>query len=257
MSVSSRGWHMGISSCVFLAAMMPATCATASTSPFGTPPRWIRRNVSGFITMRPRAFASRMVSSFVETSTIIARPRESMCESFAGLRAGIRETYHAVGYAAVMAESSYPRIDITPHWQSVQDNLLTIVDLIPEDRLNWTPRPDLWNCNGILIHVSDARDGWMSGDVKDGDPYPNIWTTVKTKGDLKRELERTYARVQRFLSNQAQLDSEYPEEGPDGKVRFINSGHFIAFHLLEHDIHHRAELMQRLALMDIKHGIDL
>ncbi|GAT37465.1 molybdenum cofactor biosynthesis protein MoaC [Listeria monocytogenes] len=32
------GWHIGISSLVFLAAMIPATCATAKTSPLAILP---------------------------------------------------------------------------------------------------------------------------------------------------------------------------------------------------------------------------
>jgi uncharacterized damage-inducible protein DinB len=31
----------------------------------------------------------------------------------------------------------------------------------------------------------------------------------------------------------------------------------VAFHLLEHDVHHRAELLQRLALLDVVHDIDI
>ena len=66
---------------VRFAAITPAICATASTSPLGTPPDWMRASVSLFMTMRPRAVASRTVSSFAETSTIFARPCASMCES--------------------------------------------------------------------------------------------------------------------------------------------------------------------------------
>jgi uncharacterized damage-inducible protein DinB len=153
-----------------------------------------------------------------------------------------------------MAPTQLPRLDISPHWQSVQDNILSIVDKFPEDKLNWSPKPDLWNARGILIHVSDARDIWLSRDVKDGDPYPNIWTTARTRDDLKRELVRTFARLGRFLANQAQLDATYADDRENG---LTFSGHWIAFHLLEHDIHHRTELMQRLAHLDIDHGIDL
>lgn len=146
-----------------------------------------------------------------------------------------------------------PRLDITPHWQSVQDDLLRIVDLIPVDKLNWSPKDGLWNSRGILIHVADARDGWLTSRVVDGDPYPNIWTSVRGRDDLKRELIRTFERLQRFLLNQAQLDALHSDwDGTPGK----RSGHWIAFHLLEHDIHHRAELLQRLALLGIPHGID-
>jgi len=148
----------------------------------------------------------------------------------------------------------FPRLDISPHWQTVQESILQIADLVPADKMNWTPRDDLWNFRGILIHVADARDSWLARSVQDGDPYPNIWTSARSRDDIKRELARTYERLQRFLRNQEQLDGSYPDEW-DGKV-VMNSGHWIAFHLLEHDIHHRAELMQRLALLGVPHGID-
>jgi uncharacterized damage-inducible protein DinB len=144
-------------------------------------------------------------------------------------------------------------LDIAPYWQSVQEDIVRIVDLIPDDSLNFSPKPELWNSKGILIHVADARDRWMTRDVKDGEEYPGIWTTVKTKDDIRRELARTFARVQRFLGNQAQLDATYTSDFDGRKY----NGHWIAFHLLEHDIHHRAELMQRLAHLDIDHGLDL
>ena len=151
-----------------------------------------------------------------------------------------------------MSEMTFPKLDITPYWDSVQENLLQIVDLLPEDKLNWTPQADLWNSKGILIHVSDARNNWMTRDVQDGEAYENIWTTTRTKDDLKRELVRSYERMRRFLANQSQLD-----QGHTSEWREQFNGHWIAFHLLEHDIHHRAELMQRLALLGIEHPFDL
>jgi len=152
-----------------------------------------------------------------------------------------------------VANDGHPQLDIAPYWESVHEDLLRIVDLVPADKVDWSPKEGLWNFRGILIHVSDARDRWLTRDVQDGEPYPNIWTTARSKDDLKRELERTYTRLQRFLANQAQLDATYTSDW-DGRTY---NGHWISFHLLEHDIHHRAELMQRLALLDVEHGIDL
>jgi uncharacterized damage-inducible protein DinB len=151
-----------------------------------------------------------------------------------------------------MTDKTFPKLDITPYWDSVQDDLLRIVNLIPHDKMNWSPKPELWNSQGILIHVSDARDQWMTRDVQDGEPYRNLWTAARTKDDLKRELVRTYERMKRFLANQSRLDGPHQSEW-----RGDYTGHWIAFHLLEHDIHHRAELMQRLALLGIEHEIDL
>jgi len=151
-----------------------------------------------------------------------------------------------------------PRIDMSPHWRSVQNDLLRIVDVIPDDKLNWTPQSDLWNSRGILVHIADARDGWLADGrhgVQDGEPYPNIWLTVRTRDDLRRELVRTFERVERFLGNQSQLDASYSDEW-NGEL-LTRDGHWIAFHLLEHDIHHRAELLQRLALLGVAHGVDI
>ena len=39
--------------------------------------------------------------------------------------------------------SDFPALDITPFWATVNDDLITIVDSIPDDKLNWTPKPDL------------------------------------------------------------------------------------------------------------------
>ena len=155
-----------------------------------------------------------------------------------------------------MQESTpQPRpLDIGQYWRSVQSDLVRIVDLYPDGSLGWTPKDSLWNSRGIVIHVSDARDRWLTRDVQDGEPYPNIWTTARTKEDLKRELVRTFSRLERFLANQAQLDRIYADERDAARTY---NGHWIAFHLLEHDIHHRAELLQRLALLDIAHGIDI
>src|SRR3972149_10906084 len=69
-----------MSSCARLAAMTPATCAVVSTLPLAISPRESRRSVSGFITTRPLATATRTVSSFAVTSTMRARPASSMWE---------------------------------------------------------------------------------------------------------------------------------------------------------------------------------
>jgi uncharacterized damage-inducible protein DinB len=139
---------------------------------------------------------------------------------------------------------NYPRIDIVPHWESVQRDLLAVIDLIPDDRMDWSPKPELWNFRGILLHVVSARDYWMGKIVGDGDRAPSVYETAHSPGDIKRECARAWERLGRFLSDPARLDREYEEDA-------VVSGHWIAFHVLEHDIHHRADLLHYLALLDI------
>jgi uncharacterized damage-inducible protein DinB len=157
-----------------------------------------------------------------------------------------------------MAETNaFPPLQISSYWRTVNDDIARLVDLFPSGKLNWSPQEDLWNARGILIHVADARDGWLADGhhgVHDGEGYPNIWLTARSRDDIKRELERTFQRVERFLRNGAQLDATYTDEWQGEKL--VRDGHWIAFHLLEHDIHHRTELMQRLAMLGVEHGLD-
>jgi len=143
-----------------------------------------------------------------------------------------------------------PPLDIVPYWRAVQDDLLALVDLTPDDKINWSPKPELWNFRGILLHIASARDGWLRGAGID-DPAPDVWQSVRSKDEIKAAFERTWGRLQRFLDDPGRLDREYSFEWNDGNREPPRSGHWIAFHLLEHDIHHRADLMHYLALLDI------
>ena len=73
-----NGWHIGIASLVFFAAMTPATRAQASTSPLAALPSTMSANVSGFMEMKPSATATRSVSAFCDTSTIRTSPFSSI-----------------------------------------------------------------------------------------------------------------------------------------------------------------------------------
>src|SRR5256714_6953533 len=79
--VSGRGWHRGMSSAVRFAAMMPATRAVSSGSPFGVRRSRTASTVPGDISTRALATARRAVASFALVSTIATRPRSSMCDS--------------------------------------------------------------------------------------------------------------------------------------------------------------------------------
>src|SRR5436190_4096466 len=74
-----NGWHSGISSAVRFAAMIPATWAVASASPFGRSRS--RRAVSGAMRTSARATARRRETSLPPTSTIRTAPVSSTCES--------------------------------------------------------------------------------------------------------------------------------------------------------------------------------
>jgi uncharacterized damage-inducible protein DinB len=146
--------------------------------------------------------------------------------------------------------TEFPPLDITRYWAPLNEHLIALVDLIPDDKLNWSPKPELYNFKGILIHVAGARNSWMARDVQDGETTPDVLREGQTKGGLKEQLRLSWARMERFLGSRERLDAMY--DFPfDGTRR---DGHWIAYHGLEHDIHHRADIFHYLALLGIDHG---
>ena len=145
-----------------------------------------------------------------------------------------------------MTTDAFPHVDITAQWGRLNDTIVTLVDYVPDDKMDWSPREELWNFRGVLLHIAGSRDYWMGRIVKDGDPAKSAYETARSKDEIKREFHRTWERVQRFLADPARLAATYQE---DVQV----TGHWAAFHLLEHDIHHRADILHYLALLGIEH----
>ncbi len=145
-----------------------------------------------------------------------------------------------------MADVLSPRIAITSTWARLNEGLIRLVDYIPADKMNWSPREGLWNFRGILLHIANARDNWMGYTVKDGVDAPDVWQTVRTKAEVQASYARTWQRLQPFLGDEAKLEATY-EDDPAPVT-----GHWIAYHLLEHDIHHRADIFHYLALLGIE-----
>jgi uncharacterized damage-inducible protein DinB len=135
--------------------------------------------------------------------------------------------------------------------EHVNSALIGLLDSIPEDKMDWCPQPELWNFRGILMHIPMARHHWLAGIIGDGEAIPDVVRECQTKSGMKEQLILSSARLQRFISNAALLDAEYAGEW-DGKP-WRHSGHWIAFQLLEHDIHHRATIFDYLALLGLPH----
>ena len=142
--------------------------------------------------------------------------------------------------------SEYARLDIVPVWARLNDGLIRLVDYIPDDKMDWSPKPELWNFRGILLHVASARDNWMGRDVKDGVEAPDISQTARTKAEMQDALRRSWGRMDAFLRDGTKVDATY--ETPWETA----TGHWIAFHGLEHDVHHRADVFHYLALLGIE-----
>src|SRR5262245_31119685 len=109
--LTASGWHNGISSWVFLAAMMPAMRATPSTSPFLALPERTRSSVAALMRTKPAATATRSVAGFSDTSTMRAAPPRSIWVRFFAIASARRRGRRVAGriVAHLAAPDERPR----------------------------------------------------------------------------------------------------------------------------------------------------
>lgn len=150
-----------------------------------------------------------------------------------------------------MTITTYPPVDITAIWARVNEQIISLSDCIPDDKMNWSPKPELWNFRGILLHIAGSRHGWLEGTVKDGEPSPDLYRLSQTRDGMKEQVRLSWQRLDRFLSDPAKLNAIYEAMYYDEPTNL--TGHWLAYHLLEHDIHHRADIFHYLALLGIEH----
>lgn len=151
-----------------------------------------------------------------------------------------------------MSTHAYPPLDIIPLWSLINDELIELVDVVGEERLDWSPSPELWNTRGILLHVAIGRHGTMAAIIKDGKTAPDIIRAGQSAQGLKEQLRIGWERLQPLLIDPEALRREY--DLPFGDKTGRLTGHWLVAGHVEHDIHHRADIYHYLGVLGIKHG---
>jgi uncharacterized damage-inducible protein DinB len=148
---------------------------------------------------------------------------------------------------------SNARLDIVPMWTRLNEQLIRLVEQIPEEHLDWSPRSEMWSFRRLFGHMAEAREQWMTRAINDGAPN-YVGQRVLSKDEIRDALRETWERIERTFADQAKLDAAYKDQWWD-KAPMYN-GHWVAFHLLEHDIHHRADMVVYAELLGLDLGSD-
>jgi uncharacterized damage-inducible protein DinB len=140
-------------------------------------------------------------------------------------------------------------VDVVPIWKRLNEQLIQLVDRISDEHLDWSPKPELWSFRRLFVHLAEAREQWMTRAINDAEPN-FVGQRALSKDEIMDALRMTWERVERPFADQAKLDATYRDrwwaEAPP------YNGHWVAFHLLEHDLHHRAEMLLYLTLLGIE-----
>ena len=150
---------------------------------------------------------------------------------------------------------NYQRLNVAPYWEMNNDNLIELVDLIPEDKLDWSPGPGEWSTRVIVTHIILARYHNPIVPGRDAAQLSDVVMDCRTKEGLKRHLRSSWGMVAAFLSDAAQLDAVHePLTGgpaPEYTEPDVYDGHYIAYHRMAHDLHHRSTIIGHMNQLGI------
>lgn len=138
----------------------------------------------------------------------------------------------------------------------MNENLIELVDLIPEDKLDWSPNPSEWSFQLILTHVILARYHGPIMTADDMAHLPTVPITAKTKDGIKEELRTSWQMLSHFLADPAKLDGTYEPMGGGPRNYYTSepdsyNGHYVAYHRFAHDLHHRSTIIGYLRELGI------
>ncbi len=148
-------------------------------------------------------------------------------------------------------------IDLFPYWNDNRGLLIEIAGALRDEDLDFRPAPALRSLGEVLRHVITAEEFWWHGGIQ-GKPYEEWrpgWErlTDEEKHEHRRQrfpttqsilegLEAAHAPVDAFLK---ELDAAELCEKRRAAWGDHNTLRWILWHLVEHDQHHRGQVITR------------
>jgi uncharacterized damage-inducible protein DinB len=141
------------------------------------------------------------------------------------------------------------------HWEQVRADLYITIDKFNQDELTFIPFESSWPVGQIMLHIADCENYWLHMIVRheiktwkyfDFDDYP-------TKEVIKEVLEGVRNKTITFLESLDEKNLDQVYTTPHDETFTLR---WIIWHVLEHEIHHRAELSLILGLLG-REGLDV
>lgn len=137
-------------------------------------------------------------------------------------------------------------------WTKVQESILYMASLLEPEDLNYTFDPKIHPVGETFFHIAGAINGWLTFVIEDGEKNPNsIPTENLTVENINDALKNAFGRVKKLL-NTLTIDDwnkTLTDEGDDGKPYPVKL-HWVLWHLVEHDIHHRTQLKLQYSFLN-------
>lgn len=143
----------------------------------------------------------------------------------------------------------------TSHWAGVRAGLLETIGKFHEDELNFQPFATSWSVRQTVLHIAQEEHGEFGyGILQVLEDFPGEYDPrdYANKASLVTLLESVHAQTLMYIERLAEDDLGQVIQAPWGKsYRLVE----MLGHLVEHEIHHRAELSLMLGMLG-RAGLD-
>lgn len=139
--------------------------------------------------------------------------------------------------------------EMLSYWKAVRDGLNEALEQFSDEELHFRPAKGLWSLGEVALHIADAEEGWFEYVVRrrllewpansDLQAYPIM-------AEIQRRLQEVHGRTETFLEPLSSEDLDQIVQAPWGGQFPL---HFVLWHVLEHEIHHRGEIYLMLGLL--------
>ena len=139
-------------------------------------------------------------------------------------------------------------------WTKVQESILYMASLLEPEDLKYTFDSKLHPVGETFDHIAGAINGWLTFVIEDGEKNPaKIPTEKLTVESINETLKNAFTRVKKLL-NTLTIDDwnkTLTDKDDDGKSYQVKL-HWVLWHLIEHDIHHRTQLKLQYSFLNKK-----
>lgn len=144
---------------------------------------------------------------------------------------------------------------VRSHWGDVRVALIDLVGRLEDRDLDFRPYASAWTVRDLVLHIAHEEYGEVGhGITRDLPAWPAEFQAGEhaTVGSLLARLDEVHGRTLGLLEGLDDAGLGREVEPPWGSKGTLLS---LLGHVLEHEIHHRAELSLMLGMLG-KQGLD-
>jgi uncharacterized damage-inducible protein DinB len=141
-------------------------------------------------------------------------------------------------------------IDQFAIWETdIRSYLIEVLQAMPSQQWDFAPVPEVMSFRRMALHIADAEEGWRQVALGELNEWPDYSAAdYPTPEDAIRLANEVHRRTVDLLTAK-------PAEWLDETIliwgKYSVTNRWIFMHVLEHEIHHRAQMLTYLRLVGI------